>query len=573
MPTRVSPYLAALLIAVLATVTPAAGGGSAASDQVEAHDHEHVFHPSSAGTFILSKTGEGVGCRVASLEERAAMEQRTESERANVRVITPERAEKQSGLTIILRATSQLDRFPEAKAAFISAAAEWESLIANPITIVMDVDFGPNRFGDPWESGVLGSTLSQSLSSPTIYGSVRTRLITGASSPEETALYNALPGSPLPTDEGTTSAVLAASANFRALGLINPVANPSSETNFGDPPSIAFNSAFAYDFDPSDGIDFDKTDFNSVALHEIGHALGFTSAVGFLELGEEDNLVTVLDIFRFRPGVSSSTFTTAQRIVSSGGRQILFTGSRDIELSTGRADGTGGDGEQAGHWKDDVLFGAYIGLMDPRIGDGERNPLTESDLKGFDLIGYRFKPPAPITFTTLGAELRGDILTVEGTASSSAGAIREAQVALVDSVGTVVTTFPRTAISVGTNGTFAIELDGLSEFRSAVKARVTLFGDNNTQSAATEADFSVGDPGAPVLTKSKLKSNGLLTLTGAGFASSLQVEINGDVITIPPGSKVKAMKVKLKSAPLAAGANRVRVILNGLQSNIIVVSN
>ena len=568
---RVSPYLAALLVAAVAAVTPIPG--SASSDQLEAHDHEHVFHPSSAGTFILTKGADGVGCREATLDELAAMEERPARDRGELHVITPVRAEKQAGLTIILRATSQLDRFPDAKAAFIRAAAEWESRIANPITVIMDVDFGPNRFGDPWDSGVLGSTLSQSLSSPTIYGSVRTRLIQGASSPAETALYNSLPGAPIPTDKGATSAVLAASANFRALGLINPVANPTSEANFGDPPSIAFNSQFAYDFDPSNGIDFDKTDFNSVALHEIGHALGFSSAVGFLELGEEDNLITVLDMFRFRPGVTSSSFGTAQRILSSGGRHVLFTGSRDVELSTGRIDGTGGDGEQAGHWKDDTLFGSYIGLMDPRIGDGELNALTEEDLTAFDLIGYSFKPPAPITFTTLGAELRGDVLTVQGTATSSAGEIREAQVALVDAIGVVVTTFPRTGISVGTNGAFAFDLDGLSDFPAAVLARVTLFGDGNTVSSATDVDFSVGDSGAPVITKFKLKNTGLLTLTGTGFAAGLQVEINGAVVTLPPGSKVKAKKVKIKAAPLAAGPNRVRVIQGGLQSNFVVVPN
>ena len=75
------------------------------------------------------------------------------------------------------------------------------------------------------------------------------------------------------------------SANLRALGLINPVANPSGEqANFGDPPSIGFNSEFDFDFDPSNGVDSNKTDFDSVVQHELGHVLGFESNVGYKEI-------------------------------------------------------------------------------------------------------------------------------------------------------------------------------------------------------------------------------------------------------------------------------------------------
>ncbi|MFM8727296.1 MAG: NF038122 family metalloprotease [Planctomycetaceae bacterium] len=64
------------------------------------------------------------------------------------------------------------------------------------------------------------------------------------------------------------SSVVMTRANAKALGLIaggSPVKDGS----------IEFNSAFAWDFDPTDGIDSDKIDFTAVAAHEIGHALGF----------------------------------------------------------------------------------------------------------------------------------------------------------------------------------------------------------------------------------------------------------------------------------------------------------
>src|SRR5205823_5442667 len=91
--------------------------------------------------------------------------------------------------------------------------------------------------------------------SNSFYPTLRSRLIAQASSPKESALYNALPVGTVPTDLGTTAAVEAPSAIFRALGLISPVADPATETaTLGPPPSIGFNSAFQFDFDPSDGI-------------------------------------------------------------------------------------------------------------------------------------------------------------------------------------------------------------------------------------------------------------------------------------------------------------------------------
>ena len=40
---------------------------------------------------------------------------------------------------------------------------------------------------------------------------------------------------------------------------------------------IGFNSAHSFDFNPDDGITAGSLDFDAVVVHEIGHALGFTS--------------------------------------------------------------------------------------------------------------------------------------------------------------------------------------------------------------------------------------------------------------------------------------------------------
>ena len=68
---------------------------------------------------------------------------------------------------------------------------------------------------------------------------------------------------------------------LRALGLINPVADLDAEANsFGTPPAIGLNSNYKFDFNPDDGIDADKLDFEAIAQHEIGHVLGLVSSVG-----------------------------------------------------------------------------------------------------------------------------------------------------------------------------------------------------------------------------------------------------------------------------------------------------
>lgn len=301
--------------------------------------------------------------------------------------------EEQTNLRIILRATAQLENFPEAKAAFIRAAQNWESRILTPISIIVDVDYGPTFFGENYNnSNTIGQTVSQTLGHPTIYPAFRAALIAGASSSTETSLYGGLPAGQIPTDKGNVTAVYTSSSVLRAVGLIAPVADPTTETGYGDPPRIGFNSTFAFDFDPSNGINPNQLDFDGVATHEIGHALGFSSAVGEKELNANADLrLTVLDFFRFRPGVNSGTFPTAQRILASGGTQIFFGGGAELGLSTGRSDGTGGDRNQASHWKADELTGTYLGVMDPTASRGERDEITPNDLHALDTIGYRVR--------------------------------------------------------------------------------------------------------------------------------------------------------------------------------------
>src|SRR5712691_6760638 len=183
---------------------------------------------SGSHAFVSYKTNGTVGCRVASEEEASSLKSRAGESlhiiSSDGRSRTQSLSTESTGLQIVLRATSQLEDYPAAKAAFLNAAAAWESLISTPITVLIDVDFGPTWFGQRYGANVLGQTDSQVLGDSSIYDEVRASLIGLAPNSERSQIYNQLPPSAVPTDIGSTSYVLAPSAVWRVLGFIDPVA-------------------------------------------------------------------------------------------------------------------------------------------------------------------------------------------------------------------------------------------------------------------------------------------------------------------------------------------------------------
>ncbi|MBI1760212.1 MAG: hypothetical protein HYR56_02140 [Acidobacteria bacterium] len=348
------------------------------------------------GGMVLELRAGQLDCREATVAEAQALRRAhgLPLQALNDEAVAPGApGQVQPGLKIVLRGTSQLDQFPEAKTAFLRAARVWEALIQNPITVVIDVDFGPTFFGQSFD-GYGGKTHSQNLSRPNAYPLIRTELINGAGSPQEAAFYRALPPDHVPTNQGPATEMFYSSAMLRALGRIAPVADPEHEPEgWGPPPRIGFNSALNFDFDQSDGIKLKRSDFTATAIHEIGHVLGFFSGVGRKELRlDQPPMLSVLDLFRFRPGVTAATFGSALRVQSSGGEQVFFGGGAELPLSTGRSDHSGGDLRQAGHWKDFFYTQQYLGVMDPLTLRGYRYDLTENDRAAMEWIGYRTNP-------------------------------------------------------------------------------------------------------------------------------------------------------------------------------------
>jgi hypothetical protein len=293
-------------------------------------------------------------------------------------------------------------------AAFRSAADFWQSRLADPITVYVDIGFGDQGF-----NGVLGSTSAATMTSA--YASIRSRLVVDQTSVQDAVALTHLPsgaavawqvstldgGSRFDNDGfagcdaqgqcGTNNRELRlTTANARALG----VATDTDATNPDG--SIVFNAAYAalFQFGRSGSVAADKVDFVTVAEHELGHLLGFQSGVDLVDMqygcvGSTDAncmeslaTYTPLDLFRYS--------ATGLRDVGVGSAAYLSLDGGATALSHFSSGRFGGDGYQADHFA-----ATEATLMRPFIRRGESYDATASDLAAFDAIGWDLALPVP----------------------------------------------------------------------------------------------------------------------------------------------------------------------------------
>ena len=530
--------------------------------------------------FVLDMGDGKIACRAPNAEEADFLAQQSSRVDAHPTLPIPvlSLAQKEVGLQIVLRATQQMERFPEAKAAFLRAAAIWQDRIQNPITVVIDVDFGPTRFGEPYGPQILGWTLPQDVTS-NVYGAVRSSLIANASTEQERQIFSSLPAVAIPTDIGSTTSIRAPSANRRALGLLDAVADPEGrERNLGRPPSIGLNSNAGFDFDPSDGIDSNKVDFEAVVVHEIGHALGFISSATHKQVDKNVPIsVSVWDLFRLRLGVSQDSFSTAQRILTAGGEQVFSVAGIEVPLSTGSTN-LGGDGRGEWHWKDDTFTGRYIGIMDPGLPPGRRSVMTAYDLMAIKMMGYALRLGFEIVpeITHLSGRINGETLAMTGLAVNPASNAITAQLALLDSSGTSLVEYPPVPFSPGESAIadFSLDFVGINLWRAAAQASLTFVDQAGNRSAPITAGILKGDGGGPNLV-SLSYDRLVLKVKAKRLSEPFSLEVNGEVVSISNVTFKGSKKVVVGATPadlhLRNGPNRVRVISNGLRSNAIVL--
>ncbi|MEM9365509.1 MAG: NF038122 family metalloprotease [Planctomycetota bacterium] len=313
-------------------------------------------------------------------------------------------------LSIEVIPSLELRSNPTAMAAVERAVSQWESVLLDPITVTIEIDFGVTP------TGVLGFAAPTQVA--VSYSEIRSALMADGLAEPDDSILTRLPSVDslefaLPGGTQFEGNVAISKANAKSIGL----RNQELDTQFGAADGgIVMSNAIAFDFDRTDGIEAGQFDFESVLVHEIGHILGFISSTDQLQGATPPSTIapTTLDLFRFRSleGIGNprtpAAFENVQRelrrstpavtdfILQDGWDlpQVEYPVELGVAANVVPNTTPPSFGYQASHWQDSDLFGETIGVMAPTIPPQTIIPISNVDLRALDLIGYDVLPPS-----------------------------------------------------------------------------------------------------------------------------------------------------------------------------------
>ena len=211
-------------------------------------------------------------------------------------------------------------------------------------------------------------------------------------------------------------------ANAKALGLLKDERDKLD--GYIVVSDLAGDSTVGWDYDAlrGDGIGGNEIDFLSVAMHEVGHVLGFVSGIDdsdwlkvLTESQEEEKEIknkdfkfaSPLDLYRY----SDSNDADRGRIDLSFGGNPFFSidgGNTNLgSFANGQYTDFGGDGYQASHWEQ---FSSQ-GIMDPVLPVGLRKDISDLDLTSMDVIGWNLNTASAPSWDAMYADAVADAET------------------------------------------------------------------------------------------------------------------------------------------------------------------
>jgi len=301
-------------------------------------------------------------------------------------VIVVDALQRRTGLNIVFNLFGSVPS--GAATSFAQAEAYIESFFDDDITVEIDVTFA--NLGN----GVLGATGNTNTNRS--YTQFRDALVADADADD--VLPALLPSGSLPVRLNASNStvtqetdVTISRANGKAVGF----------QFFGGDSDMTYNSNFNWDFDPTNGLSFSAFSLVDTVVHEVGHSMGFVSAVDF----GNGTFVQPMDFIRFvTSGAfdpnSFNDFTTVARSVDFNNPNSGHT----LDVITAEYRAEDGTPFQASHFREQ---GNNIGIMDAAGANGEtfvnRNPFgyyTQADLDVFDFLGFdRADCEAPVIDT------------------------------------------------------------------------------------------------------------------------------------------------------------------------------